>query len=760
MALPTFFRPGRYVGRLCGAGLPASAKAMAGAPKLARGGGAGEGGQACEVRLKPCPTCVRHVHFGMRRRLAGVGGVALTIAAAIGCAAEESGVHVPPPLTERREIVETLHGVEIRDPYRWLEDQEAPETRAWIDAQNAYADTVLQSLPGRDELKTLAATVLEVDVIGLPTERGGRYFYSRRRADQDLSVLYVRDGLDGEDRVLIDPHPMSSDHTISVTYLDISRDGRLVVYAVRDGGVDETSIHLRDVDTGKDLDDRLPAARYGQVNLTPDKTGFYYERYGDVSPRVMFHRLGTDPSADIQLFGDGYELHHIPVSLLSDDGRWLLVHVIEGSSGPTEIHLKDLTTAGSFTTVIKDGVSESWAEFAGDLLVITTNLDAPNKRVMVADPANPSVDQWREIIPERDEVVIQETRGLGSRLAVSYLQDVQLRVAIHELSGAHVRDIAFETLGSVGGGAGRWTSNEAFFTFQSYHRPNTIYRYDLESAEQTVWAQVEVPIDTGRYQVTQTWFASQDGTRVPMFITHRADVVLDGTNPTLLTGYGGFNLSQTPRFSSLAAVWLESGGVFAEANVRGGGEFGEEWHRDGMLERKQHVFDDFIAAAEHLIAEGFTSPEHLAIRGGSNGGLLVGAVSNQRPDLFGAVVCTYPLLDMVRYHQFLVASFWVPEYGSSEDPEQFAYMLDYSPYHNVDETARYPATLYITGDGDTRVAPLHARKMAALMQSTHGDATPILLRYHTDAGHSGGQPVSQQIEEMVDTVSFLRWQVG
>ena len=677
-----------------------------------------------------------------------------------GCAAEEPGVNVPPPLTERHEVVETRYGVEIKDPYRWLEDQEAPETRAWIDRQNAYADALLTPLAGRDELEALAARVLEVDAIGLPSERGGRYFYSKRRADQDLSVLYVRDGLDGDDRVLIDPHPMSPDHTVSVSYLDISRDGRLVAYAVREGGVDEVSIHLLDVETGKDLGDRLPTARYGGVNLTPDKTGFYYERYGDVTPRVMFHTMGTEPSADTQLFGDGYELHHIPVSRLSDDGRWLLVHMIDGSSGPTEIHLKDLTTDAPFTAVITDGVTESWAEFAGDQLVVTTNLEAPNKRVMVADPRHPAVDQWREIIPERDDVVIQEARALGGRLAVSYLQDVQPRMAIHEMSGAYVRDITFDTLGSVGGGAGRWMSDEAFFTFQSYHRPNTIYRYDVASGTRTVWAQIEVPIDTSQYRVTQTWFASKDGTRVPMFVTHRVDVVLDGTNPTLLTGYGGFNLSQTPAFSSLAAVWLESGGVFAEANMRGGGEFGEAWHRDGMLERKQHVFDDFIAAAEHLIAAGYTSSEHLAIRGGSNGGLLVGVVSNQRPDLFGAVVCTYPLLDMVRYHQFLVASFWVPEYGSSDDPDQFAYLVDYSPYHNVDETARYPATLYITGDGDTRVAPLHGRKMAALMQVTHGDRTPILLRYHTDAGHSGGQPVSQQIEEMVDTVSFLLWQVG
>jgi prolyl oligopeptidase len=665
-----------------------------------------------------------------------------------------------PPHTRVESHVDTIHGVDVADPYRWLEDQDAAETRAWIDQQNAYTDSVLTPLPGRDALETVAARVLQVDSIGAPTARSGRYFYSKRRADQNLSVIYVRAGIDADERVLIDPHPMSPNHTTSVSLLDISQDGRLVTYAVRAGGVDEVSIHLRDVNTGADLSDELPAARYGQVNLTPEKTGFYYERFGDVTPRVMYHAIGTDPNTDVQLFGDGYGLQHIPVTLLSDDGRWLLVHVIEGSSGPTEIHLKDLWEDGPFVTVIQDGVSESWAAFAGNQLVITTNLDAPNKRVVLADPADPAVDRWTEIIAERDDVVIQAATGLGGRLAVSFLQDVQPRVAIHDLTGARVRDIAFDTLGAVDGGAGQWTSDEAFFTFQSYHRPNTIYRYDVATGDRSVWAHAAVPIDTDRYTVTQTWFESKDGTRVPMFVTHRDDVVLDGSNPTLLTGYGGFSLNMTPAFSSLAAVWLEHGGVFAEANLRGGGEFGEAWHRGGMRERKQHVFDDFIGAAEHLIAEGYTSPRHLSIRGGSNGGLLVGAVSNQRPDLFGAVVCTYPLLDMVRYHRFLVASFWVPEYGSSEDPEQFRYLRDYSPYHNVDASSDCPATLYITGDGDTRVAPLHARKMAALMQATHGDTTPMLLRYHTDAGHSGGQPVSQQIEQMVDTVSFLLWQVG
>ena len=691
------------------------------------------------------------------RRIAWIAGAALMAA----CAAEEPGIDVPPPPpTEVREVVDTLHGVEVPDPYRWLEDQEAPETRAWIDAQNVHTDTVLNALPGREELRAVAASVLERDAIGLPNERGGRYFYSKRRADQNLAVLYVREGLDGEEQVLIDPHPMSPDDTTSVELRDISDDGTRVAYAVREGGVDEVSIRIRDVDTGEDMADVLPPARYGQVTLAADGGGLYYERYGDVTPRVMFHAFGTPMADDVRLFGEGYERYQIPVTVISDDGRWMVVHVIEGSSGPTAIHVKDLERDTPFVTAIADGVSESWADFAGGELFIVTNLDAPNKRVVLADPADPGFENWREVVPARDDVVVQAAAALGGKLAVSYLQDVQPRVAIHDLDGTHVRDIAFDTLGSVGGGAGRWTSDEAFFTFQTFHVPSTIYRYDIATGEQSVWAEPELPVDAAAYEVHQRWFTSKDGTEVPMFVVHRPDVVLDGGNPTLLTGYGGFNNAMTPAFSALATTWLESGGVFALANMRGGSEFGEEWHRAGMLESKQNVFDDFIAAAEHLIAEGYTSSEHLAIRGGSNGGLLVGAVSNQRPELFGAVVCTYPLLDMVRYHQFLVASFWVPEYGSSDDPEQFDYIHAYSPYHNVIDGGDYPATLYLSGDGDTRVAPLHARKMAALMQAKNGSDNPILLRYHTQAGHSGGQPVSQQIDEMVDTVSFLLWQVG
>ena len=599
----------------------------------------------------------------------------LCVSMLTACTGEESKDALPPPPpTRTQDIVDVLHGVEVADPYRWLEDQEAPDTRTWIDAQNEYADTVLQGLASREELRVTVARVLERDVTGLPRERGGRYFFEKRRADQDLAVLYVRDRAHGDDEILIDPHPMSPDQTISVDYADISADGSLVAYAGREGGVDEVSIRLMEVDAREDLPDVLPEARYGAIWITPDNRGMFYERYGDVTPTVMYHEFGTERGDDVTLFGEGYLRHHIPVTVMSPDGRWLLVHVIEGSSGPTEIHVKDLANDGPFKTAIADGISENWAEFAGDQIVITTNLDAPNKRVVVVDPSNPAVEHWQEVIPERDDVVVQDARPRGGRLAVSYLRDVQPGMAIHELGGEHVRDITFDTLGSIGGGTGRWDSQEVFLTFQTFHRPSTIYRYDVESGQQDVWAAAATPVSETAYEVEQVWFSSTDGSRVPMFVVHATDFVRDGSSPTLLTGYGGFNLSMTPSFSTLATTWLESGGVYVVANMRGGGEFGKEWHRAGMLENKQNVFDDFIRAAEHLVTERYTSPEHLAIRGGSNGGLLVGAVSNQRPDLFGAVVCTYPLLDMVRYHEFLVGSFWVPEYGSSEDPEQFAYI--------------------------------------------------------------------------------------
>ena len=604
---------------------------------------------------------------------------------------------------------------------------------------------------------------LKIESMSIPTERGGKYFYSKRRPEDQLRILYYRDGLGGEEHVVLDPHGMSEDHTTSVGRLDISDDGQLMVYRIRKGGVDEMELRVRDLETGQDLPDVFPEARYGGVELTPDKTGLYYAKYGSQEPRVYYHAMGTDPAMDPEIFGEGYTKTDITFADLSDDGEWMLMTVIDGSSGPTELFLAEMGPdgrPGEWVELINDGKSRTFGGFAGDKLLLTTDLDAPNKRVVLADLANPGVESWETIIRETEERVIQGAGGVGGYYFVSYLEDVQPRVAQYDTEGELVRELDLEVIGSVFGPSGEWDKREAFFGFSSFHMPTTSYRFDVDTGERQVWYQTEVPIDTESMDVSQVWYSSNDGTQIPMFLVHKKGLELNGQNPVYLTGYGGFNVSRTPGFSASAAAWVEMGGVYALPNLRGGGEFGAEWHEAGMLGKKQNVFDDFIAAAEYLIAGGYTSPERLAIAGGSNGGLLVGAAMTQRPDLFGAVVCTYPLLDMVRYHEFLVARFWVPEYGSSEDPDQFEYIRAYSPYHNVVEGTDYPATLFISGDGDTRVAPLHARKMAALVQAANGGENPILLRYHTKAGHSGGQPVDERIEQMVDTFAFLRWQVG
>ena len=688
-----------------------------------------------------------------------------------GCSPESGGSEFAsvdvefgaPPATRTDDVVDVLHGVEVADPYRWLEDQESPETREWIEAQNAYTDGIFEQIPGRARLTRLATDLLKVDAMGTPRKRGDRYFFQKRGADDDLWITYYRDGLAGEDQVLLDPHGMSEDHTTSASVGDISKDGELMVYYVREGGVDETEMRLRNIETGEDLPDVFPANRYGGGYLTPDKSGMFYGIYGTQEPRIYYHRIGTDPSQDIEIFGDGFSTQDIPIFTVSDDGTRMLITVIEGSSGPTKVYLADIGEDGRLSNrqaLIDDGRSRTFPSFAGDRILLTTDLDAPNSRVMVAHVDDPGMDAWVEWMPESDERVIQGATGAAGYYFVSYLEDVQPQVAQYTSDGALVREIEFETVGSTFMAGGEWEDEDVYFGFSSFHVPGTTYRMNAETGERDVWFQPDVPVDTNSMDVRQVWYESKDGTRVPMFLVHKKGIELDGTNPTYLTGYGGFNLSRTPGFSAQAAAWVELGGVYALPNLRGGGEFGEAWHRAGMFENKQNVFDDFIAAAEYLIAEGYTSPEHLAIAGGSNGGLLVGAAMTQRPELFGAVVCSYPLLDMVRYHRFMVANFWIPEYGSSDDPDQFEYIHAYSPYHNVEEGTDYPATLFITGDGDTRVAPLHARKMAALVQAANGGENPILLRYHIKAGHSGGQPVSEQIEQMVDTMSFLLWQVG
>jgi prolyl oligopeptidase len=665
-----------------------------------------------------------------------------------------------PPRTRTDNVKEVLHGVEVIDPYRWLEDQNSPETRAWIKAQNEYTDAVLGPLPGREPLRRRLTELLKIDSIGMPIACRGRSFFAKRLAHQDLAVITLREGLTGKDEVLIDPHALSKDHTVSVSLLDVTDDGKLLAYAVRQGGEDEITVRLFDVDARKDLPDHLPRARYFGVSLKPDRSGLYYTRHTDDGPRVYYHALGKDAAGDRLVFGAGYGKEKIISAGLSEDGRYLIITVLYGSAAQkTELYYQDVAREGPVTPIVNDLDARFTGASAGDAFYMLTNWEAPNNRILRVDLTRPGREHWREIIPAGRHVI----RGFSlvdGKLFVNFLENVSSRVRVYTPDGEHLRDLAFPTLGTVSGVSGRWDRPEAFYLFTSFHIPPTIYRYDAAKGTQAEWARLPVPIDADQFEIKQVWYASKDGTRVPLFLVHKKGLKLDGANPTILTGYGGFNISRTPMYSSLAAVWVERGGVFALANLRGGGEFGEAWHKAGMLDKKQNVFDDFIAAAEWLIANKYTNPDKLAISGGSNGGLLVGAALTQRPELFRAVVCSYPLLDMVRYHKFLVARFWVPEYGSADDPEQFAYLIKYSPYHRVKPGTKYPAVLFITGDADTRVDPLHARKMCALLQAATGSDRPILLKYDTKLGHSGGMPVSKQIDDLTDELSFLFWQLG
>lgn len=667
----------------------------------------------------------------------------------------------PPPDTRADTVRDTLHGTVLADPYRWLEDQEAGATRAWIRRQNAYSDSIFGSLPGREAIRERMAELLTVDVTRRPVVRGGRYFYSRRGADQDQFVLYVRDGPDGEDRVLVDPHDMDPEHTTSVQLMEVSGDGSLLVYGVREGGEDEVTPRFLDVASGEPTGTEFPKGRYFGVEITRDREAVYYARVVEgEGPRVFRHELGTPVGEDERVFGDGYGTDKIVSPEVTPDGRYLILTVFHGAGASrTELHYRDLEAGGPVRTVVEDLEARFLPAYGDGRLFLRTNWKAPNGRILAAPMEDPSRESWTEIVPE-SEAVLEGMTLAGGKLFVNRLVDVASEVVIYGPDGEREGEISFPTLGSVGGVSGRWSSDEAFFSFRSFHVPTTIYRYDVASGERSTWSEVDVPVDTGSLTVRQVWYGSKDGTRVPMFLLHRKDVEPDGDRPVLLTGYGGFNVSRTPGFSATGAYWAERGGVYAVANLRGGGEFGESWHRAGMRDRKQNVFDDFLSAAEWLFEEDWTRPAKLAIAGGSNGGLLVGAALTQRPSYFSAVLCTYPLLDMIRYHRFLVARYWVPEYGSSEDEEQFRYLLRYSPYHNVAEDVRYPATLLVTGDADTRVAPLHARKMTALLQRKTAARRPVMLMYDTETGHSGGMPVSKQVEDTTNELLFLLWQLG
>jgi prolyl oligopeptidase len=685
------------------------------------------------------------------------GRTAAIVLLLAACGASE---HPAPPATRREAVTDNLHGVQIVDHYRWLEDQTSPETRKWIEAQNAYAHSLLDSLPQLSEVRRRLTELMRVDETGMPIERAGRYFFFRKKAADDLSMLCMRQGADGQDQVVIDPHPFSADHTTTVSLSGVSHDAKLLAYGVRQGGLDEIAIRVREVETGRDLPDRLPAGLYRSLAFTQDNLGFYYglhDRRKGV--RIFYHKLGEPHEKDKQVFGDGYGPDKWISVQVSDNGRYLLFSVRHGW-GRSELYVQDLKSNGPVRTLVNDVDAAFATEFAGDILLAQTDWEAPRRRIVATDLRKAGRAEWKELVPESEDA-IQDFSAGGGRLFVHYLHNVTSVVKIFSSDGKPLGSLPLAGAGSTDAPRGRWESRDAFYRFESYTQPAVVYRYDVNSGQSSVWARSDAPFDASNFETKQVWFNSKDGTRVPMFLVHRAGLKLDGSNPTLLYGYGGFNVSLVPGFRPSAAVWIERGGVYAVPNLRGGGEFGEAWHRAGMLEKKQNVFDDFIAAAEWLIANKYTQPSRLAIQGGSNGGLLVGAALTQRPELFRAVLCTFPDLDMVRYYQFENNNKpALLEYGNAADPEQFKFLYAYSPYQRVKQGTKYPAVLLTSGEADTRVPPLQARKMAAVLQWATTSGRPILLLYDTKAGHSGGKPLSKVVEDQALETAFLMSQTG
>jgi prolyl oligopeptidase len=678
-----------------------------------------------------------------------------------------------PPKAKVAPVEDVVQGHKIVDRYRYLENRDDADTKLYVEQELSYTRSVLDPLPGRDKINARLSQLLEIGNVGVPQTGGKYYFHTRREGNQNQPVLYVREAVNAEDRVLLDVNKMSSDGTVALDWWYAAEDGKYIAYGTSASGSEESTLRLVETASGKLLPETIDRTRFASVAWLKDSSAFYYTRHpkkGEVPAgeevyhvKVFFHKIGTDPAKDPYIFGEGRNPQDIPNVTLSEDDRWLLIDVGEGWT-KTEIYLKDLQSNNPPVEITTGKDFLYGAEFFQGKMYITTNEDAPHYRVFVADATNAKRENWKELIPASD-AVLQNASVTGGKLLLQYEHNATSELKLFGLDGKELADVPLPAIGSVFSVSGHYDRKEIFFGFQSFTVPPSIYRVDLDDGKSALWANVDAPsIDPAAYDVHQVWYTSKDGTKVPMFVVSKKGIEKDGKNPTLLTGYGGFNISLTPTFNRSMYLWMEHGGIYAVANLRGGSEFGEDWHRAGMLEKKQNVFDDFIAASEFLIAQKYTDKDHLAIQGGSNGGLLMGAMITQRPDLFRAVVCAVPLLDMLRYQNFQIAKLWIPEYGSAEDAKQFDWLYAYSPYHHVKTGQEYPAILFMTGDTDTRVDPMHAKKMAALMQAEAKNGAsrerPILLRIETKAGHGQGKPVTKQIEESTDMYSFLFWQLG
>ena len=673
-----------------------------------------------------------------------------------------------------------MHGISVLDPFRYLEDANDLRTQRFVDEQNAWTRSLLEPLPGRDQIRGRLAQLLSIGAIGAPQIGGNRYFYVKREGKQNQAVLYVREGLYGSDRALVDVNTWDAEGTTALDWWYSSHDGKYVCFGTSENGSEISDLQVIESQTGELLPLKIKRTRGASVAWKGDNSGFFYTRYpnpGEVPDgeemyhrKVFYHSLGElgDGSQDKLVFSYDKDPQAWPNVTISDDDRWLLIAVSQGWTR-VDLFLQDLS-ADTPPAEITEGEDFLYSgEIYNGSIYITTNEQAPRFRVFKVDVATPARAHWREIIqqsPRGRDRVLQGAHVIGGKLLLTYEKDVTAEIKVSDLEGNHLADATMPGLGSLAGLGGNYDSQEAFFVFQSFTVPTTVYRIDLSSraAEVSLWQTLHGEIDSQQYVVKQVLYPSKDGTRIPMFIVHGKNMAFDGQSPTWLSGYGGFNVSNAPTFRASVYLWLERGGIFALANIRGGSEYGEDWHRAGMLERKQNVFDDFIAAAEYLISEKYTKRERLAIQGGSNGGLLVGAALTERPDLFRAVICQVPLLDMLRYQNFQIAKLWIPEYGSAENAEQFRWLYRYSPYHRVKQGTEYPATMFMTADTDTRVDPMHAKKMTALLQAraTNGQSyeRPILLRLDIKAGHGAGKPVSKQVDELTDMFSFLFWQLG
>jgi prolyl oligopeptidase len=673
------------------------------------------------------------------------------------------------PQTRRVDHEDVYHAIKVLDPYRWLEEdvRKSPEVASWVAAENKLTFGWLKEIPERDTIRARLLSLWNYERYSSPFKFGGRYFYLKNDGLQNQSVLYSQESLDGKPRVLLDPNQWSKDGTVALAGLAFSDDGKYLAYNVAEAGSDWQSIRVVKIDTGKVLEDKLQWIKFSTPSWTPDDRGFFYSRFEEpkadatfqslnLNQKIYYHRLGTSQVDDVLVYRrpdhPDWTLH----GEVTDDGLYLVITIAKGTAHKYRLAYKDLTEPyGTITDLVEDFQNEyTVLGNDGPVFFVKTDFQAPRDRVIAVDLRKPERANWKEIIPQAKET-LSHVNLVGNLFVVTYLKDARTQVKMFTLSGTLVREVQFPGIGSAGGFGGRRNDTETFYTFQSFATPPTIYHYELITGKSTLFRKANVKFNPDDYEVKQVFCQSKDGTRVPMFLTYKKGIQLDGSNPTLLYGYGGFNISLTPAFRVTFLQWMEMGGVYAQANLRGGGEFGEEWHLAGTRAHKQNVFDDFIAAAEWLIANRYTRSDKLAIQGGSNGGLLVGAVETQRPELFGACLPAVGVMDMLRFNQFTAGRFWVDDFGSPQNPEEFKALRAYSPYHNIKDGTRYPPTLITTADHDDRVVPGHSFKFAAAMQHAQAGPAPILIRIETRAGHGAGKPTTKLIEETADEWAFL-----